>query len=132
MNETIQCCGGGSCGCLQWANLFPQRQWWPVQTIIKNMKQFNLVVCLLARGMRLWACIDALEGVAQESGSYISESTSPGDVGHIVRQVVGVHLSAIAMVLDNTWAFCVSFDGATHNNKGYFDVRFTCDVCWKL
>ena len=99
------------------------------KTIIKNMKQFNLVVCLLARGMRLWACIDALEGVAQESGSYISESTSPGDVGHIVRQVVGVHLSAIAMVLDNTWAFCVSFDGATHNNKGYFDVRFTCDVC---
>ena len=59
------------------------------KTIIKNMKQFNLVVCLLARGMRLWACIDALEGVAQESGSYISESTSPGDVGHIVRQVVG-------------------------------------------
>ena len=36
------------------------------------------------------------------------------------------------MVLDNTWAFCVSFDRATHNNKGYFDVRFSCGICGKL
>ena len=67
----------------------------------------------------------------QESRSHIFGSTFPGDIGHIVRQVVGVNLSAIAVVLDNTWAFCVPFDGATHNNEGYFDVRFSCGVCRK-
>ena len=38
----------------------------------------------------------------------------------------------MAVILDNTWAFCVSFDGATHNNEGYFDVRFSCGVHGKL
>ena len=68
----------------------------------------------------------------QESRSHIFGSTFPGDIGHIVRQVVGVNLSAIAVVLDNTWTFCVSFDGATHNYEGYFDVRFSCGVDGKL
>ena len=54
---------------------------------------------------------------------------SPVDIGHIVRLFAGVNLSAIAVILENTWAFCVSFDRATHNNKGYFDVRFACTVC---
>ena len=129
--QTVLFRSGGSCGCLQWANLFPQRQWWPVQTIIKNMKQFNLAVCLFARGVSFWAWSGVLENVTQDSGSHIVGSTSPGDIGHIVRQVVGVNLSAISVVLDNTWAFCVSFDRATHNNKGYFDVRFACTVCGK-
>ena len=108
------------------------------KTEIKNMKQFNLVVCLLARGISFRACSGVLEDVAQESRSHIFGSTSPGDIGHIVRQLVGVNLSAMAVILDNTWAFCVSFDGATHNNEGYFDVRFSCGVhgnytifiCW--
>jgi hypothetical protein len=38
----------------------------------------------------------------------------------------------MAVILDNTWAFCVSFDGATHNIEGYFDVRFSCGVQGKL
>jgi hypothetical protein len=70
--------------------------------------------------------------VAQESSNHIFRFTSPGDIGHSVRQVVGVNLSAIALILDNTWTLCVSFDGATHNNLGYFDVRFSCGVCGKL
>jgi hypothetical protein len=70
--------------------------------------------------------------VAHESRRHIFGSTSPVDIGHIVRQVVGVNLSAMAVILDNTWAFCVSFDGATHNNEGYFDVRFSCGVHGKL
>jgi hypothetical protein len=36
------------------------------------------------------------------------------------------------VVWDNTWAFCVSFVGATHNYEGYFDVRFSCGVHGKL
>ena len=102
------------------------------KTVIKNMKQFNLVVCLLARGISFQACSGILEDVAQESRSHIFGYTSPGDIGHIVRQVVGVNLSAIAVILDNTWAFYVSFDGATHNIEGYFDVRFSCGVHGKL
>ena len=69
-----------------------------------------------------------LEDVTQDSRSHIFGSISPGDIVHIVRQVVVDSLSAIAVVLDNTWAFCVSFDGATHSNKGYFDVKFSCSV----
>ena len=99
-----------------------------IKTIIKDMKQFKLVACLLAREIRFQACSGILEDVTQDSRSHIFGSTSPGDIVHIVRQVVVVSLSAIAVVLDNIWAFCVSFDGATHNNKGYFDVRFSCGV----
>jgi hypothetical protein len=68
----------------------------------------------------------------KKAEGHIFQSTSPGDIGHIVRQVVGIHLSAITVILDNTWTFCVSFDGATHNNEGYFDVRFSCGVHGKL
>ena len=71
-----------------------------LKTIIKNMIQFNLAVCLLATGISFQACSGILEGVAQESRSHIFGSTSPGDIGHIVRQVVGVNLSAIAVVLE--------------------------------
>ena len=67
----------------------------------------------------------------QESKSHVFTSMSPVDIGHIVRLFAGVNLSAIAVNLDKTWAFCVSFDRATHNNKGYFDVRFACTVCGK-
>jgi hypothetical protein len=69
------------------------------------MKQFNLVVCLLARGISFQACSGILEDVTQDSRSHIFGSTSPGGIVHKVRQVVGVNLSTIAVVLDNTWAF---------------------------
>ena len=79
-----------------------------LKTIIKNMIQFNLAVCLLATGISFQACSGILEGVAQESRSHIFGSTSTEDIGHIVRQVVGVNLSAIAVVWDNTWVLCVA------------------------
>ena len=109
-----------------------------LKTIIKNMIQFNLAVCLLATGISFQACSGILEGVAQESRSHIFGSTSTEDIGHIVRQVVGVNLSAIAVVWDNTWVFCVSFDGATHNNGGtlmsgslvVFMKNYTIFICW--
>jgi hypothetical protein len=72
------------------------------KAIIENMKQFNLAVCLLARGETFSAYSGVLEDVAQESRSHIFGSRSPGDIGHIVRQVLGVNLSAIAVVLDKT------------------------------
>jgi hypothetical protein len=108
------------------------------KAIIKNMKQFNLAVCLLARGISCWACSSVLEHVAQESRGHIFGSTSPGDIGHIARQVVVVNLSAIAVILDITWAFCVSFDGATHNNEGtlmsgslvVFMENYPIFICW--
>ena len=59
------------------------------KAVNKHMKQFNLVVCLLARGISFQACSGILEDVAQESRSHIFGYTSPGDIGHIVRQVVG-------------------------------------------
>ena len=56
-----------------------------VKTTIKNMKQFDLVVCLLARQISFQVCNGVLEDVAQESRSHLFGSTSPGDIGHIVR-----------------------------------------------
>jgi hypothetical protein len=41
------------------------------KTEIKNTKQFNLVVCHLARGISFQACSGVLEDVAQESRSHI-------------------------------------------------------------
>jgi glutamate synthase domain-containing protein 1 len=38
-----------------------------IKTEIKNMKQFNLVDCLLATGISFQACSGVLEDVAQES-----------------------------------------------------------------
>jgi hypothetical protein len=72
------------------------------KTVMKNIKQFNLVVCLLARGISFQACSGVLEDVTQESRSHVFESISPGDIGYIVRQVVGVNLSAMAVILNNT------------------------------
>ena len=45
---------------------------WLYKIVVKNLKQFNLVVRLLARGISFRACCGILDDVAQESGSRVN------------------------------------------------------------
>ena len=98
--------------------------------VIKNVKRFQLIIKHTSCDMSFRQIAAAIGHVCDVMSIGKLSSASDHLVGQYVPVLIGVALTKIGDLLssDDVWAFSIAFDGNTHCDTAFFDVRIRISV----
>ncbi|CAM6027359.1 unnamed protein product [Sphagnum balticum] len=98
--------------------------------MIKNVKRFQLIIKHASCGMSFRQIVATIGHTRDLMSIEKLSGVSDHLVGQYVRVFVGVALTKIGILLssNDVWAFSIAFDGSTHRDTAFFDVRIRISV----
>lgn len=85
---------------------------------------FQLAVRYVACGTSFRMATNILGCTYDVLHNPVLRSCSRNDVANFIRVVYVVNLQRMALQLQNSWAFSIALDSATHQSTSYLDLRF--------